>query len=100
MGELINFQEWKAEREEAEELALKEELDRLQVQVRDLIDDMGHHTGPYIYPPELTCLVPQLTHIDHLLDGYYDAWLGLKPGPDNVAWSDDEESEDPEKPDV
>ena len=80
MGEIVDLAEWKAAKEEAEEIALKEELDRLQEEVRELIADIdreGPHTGPMVYP-DRDELLPQLTHIDSVIDGYWDAWLGLK----------------------
>jgi|TARA_R110001599_G_scaffold116416_1_gene284064 hypothetical protein len=85
MGELVNLTEWKEKKQEEEDLALKEELDRLQAEVKELIADMdrmGPHTGPIEYPAE-DDLVPNLYRVDRALDGYWDAWLGLKDK-DNV----------------
>ena len=80
MGELVNLTEWKEKKQEEEDLALKEELDRLQAEVKELIADMdrmGPHTGPIEYPAE-DDLVPSLYRVDRALDGYWDAWPALK----------------------
>ena len=102
MGEIVDLAEWKAAKAEAEEIALKEELDRLQEEVRELIADMdraGPHTGPMIYP-DRDELLPQLTHIDSVIDGYWDAWLGLKEVVERESMTFGEFVESQEDPDV
>ena len=78
MGELIDFIEWKKKREEKEDNELKDDIEQLRLELSDMIKEMESEAGPYVYPSEMIELLPQLVHIDGLLDGYYDAWKDVE----------------------
>ena len=77
MGELVDLAEWKRKQEEKEDKALKDDIEQLRLELASMIDEMESDAGPYLYPQEMIDVLPQLQHIDSILDGYYDTWIGL-----------------------
>ena len=69
MGELINFQEYKDQKEEAERTEIADDIERLRAELREMIGDMEEF-GTAMWDTSWVDQLPALIRIDKALDGY------------------------------
>ena len=82
MGEVINLNEWKAEKEKQEIEELHSEIQKLKAELAEMVKDMEDPAGCGYWPDVFIDNLPELNKIVTLLDGYSD-FLG-----ETYTWSD------------
>ncbi len=76
MGELIYLDEWRQRKDEEERNQIDDDIKRLTLELREMMEDMDINTGYYSYKDDWLDCLPLL----HTLDETLSSYAGTDPG--------------------